>query len=88
MPSTASPPSPELLSSHAATSAQIRATDIGVTVTAVVFVALRFFSRRIKAAGFGWDDWLILASLVSNAMNTVNNRTDYSLRRFCSLIYR
>lgn len=63
--------SPELLASQAATSAQIRATDIGVTVMAVVFVALRFLSRWIKAAGFGWDDWLILASLVSNVMNVV-----------------
>lgn len=80
------PSSPELLASQAATSAQIRATDIGVTVMAVVFVALRFLSRWIKAAGFGWDDWLILASLVSNMMNIAGFVTDSNHRLYYSSI--
>jgi hypothetical protein len=78
--------SPELLASQAATSAQIRATDIGVAIMAVVFVALRFLSRWIKAAGFGWDDWLILASLVSKVMNIADVVTDCNPRLYCSSI--
>ena len=32
---------------------------------AVIFVALRFISRRLKA-GYGIDDWVMLAALVSS----------------------
>ena len=34
-------------------------------VAATVAVALRLFARRISAAPFWWDDWTIVASLVS-----------------------
>jgi len=36
---------------------------------AVVFVGLRFLSRWVKAAGLGWDDYLIAASLVSESFS-------------------
>ena len=58
----------ELLKAHAATSAEIRATDIGVTIMAVFFVALRFTSRWMKATGIGADDYLIAASLVGGIL--------------------
>jgi hypothetical protein len=50
---------------HKAASADLRATDIGVTVMATVFVALRFASRWVRRVAIGPDDWLILGSLVS-----------------------
>ena len=34
-------------------------------VAATVAVALRLFARRLSAAPFWWDDWTIVASLVS-----------------------
>ena len=36
-------------------------------VAATVAVALRLFARRLSAAPFWWDDWTIVASLVSIA---------------------
>jgi hypothetical protein len=50
---------------HVATNADLRATDIGVTAMAFVFVALRFVSRWVRRVPIGPDDWLILLSLVS-----------------------
>ena len=34
-------------------------------VAATVAVALRLYARRLSAAPFWWDDWTIVASLVS-----------------------
>ena len=31
---------------------------------AIICVALRFYTRHITKAGYGWDDWLILCSVV------------------------
>lgn len=53
------------LAANAATSAELRATDIGVTVMAVSFVALRFLARKQRGVGTWWDDYLILIALVS-----------------------
>ena len=43
-----------------------------VIVLALVSVALRFYARHYTAAGYGWDDWLILlaviATLVTDAL--------------------
>ena len=42
-------------------------TIVGATVVALaaVSVALRFYTRFFMRAGFKWDDWLILLSLLS-----------------------
>ena len=37
--------------------------------SATVAVALRLLARRISNATFWWDDWTILASLVSLTLN-------------------
>lgn len=55
----------DVLEKHAAMSSELRATDIGVTVMAVVFVALRFLARKQRGVGIWWDDYLTLASTVS-----------------------
>ncbi len=36
-------------------------------VLATIAVALRLFARKLSAAPFWWDDWTIVASLVSIA---------------------
>jgi hypothetical protein len=38
---------------------------IALCVVSAVVVAIRFAVRWRSAMGLGWDDWLILASLVS-----------------------
>ena len=37
-------------------------------VLSVIAVALRFVARRLKAAGYGWDDWLIVGALFLNTV--------------------
>ena len=44
--------------------AAIVATGVVFTVLTVVAVGLRFTSKRLTSAGFGLDDWLILAALL------------------------
>ncbi|KAK2761633.1 hypothetical protein FQN54_001461 [Arachnomyces sp. PD_36] len=61
------------LAEHAATSAQLRATDIGVTVMAVCFVGLRFLARMKRAAGLGWDDYLMLTAMLLHFVNLALN---------------
>ncbi|KAI0184477.1 integral membrane protein [Xylaria flabelliformis] len=41
-------------------------TGVGaaIAVVAIITVVLRFYVRYYKHAGFKWDDWLILASLI------------------------
>ena len=36
-----------------------------VTFLAITAVALRFLSRKLSKAQYWWDDWMILAALVS-----------------------
>lgn len=44
---------------------------IGVILAlAITTVALRFYVRRLTKAGIWWDDWLILAALIT-ALATV-----------------
>lgn len=62
-------PEDQRLADNAATSAELRATDIGVTVMAVCFVALRFLARMKRAVGTGWDDYLILTAMVSMSLS-------------------
>ena len=40
------------------------ALAIVLTLLAMLAVALRFHARRIKSAGFAWDDYMILPALV------------------------
>jgi hypothetical protein len=43
---------------------QYRAGTISMTVLGAVFVGLRFLSRWKKGLSIGWDDYLMLVSLV------------------------
>jgi hypothetical protein len=43
---------------------QYRAGTISMTVLGAFFVALRFLSRWKKGLSIGWDDQLVLVSLV------------------------
>ena len=43
----------------------IIAANLTVAILATIGVALRFVARYIHRVGFGADDWLILAALVS-----------------------
>ena len=36
-----------------------------LTVAALVAIALRFCARRLKQVGLGWDDYTIMAAMVS-----------------------
>ncbi|KAI1768873.1 hypothetical protein GGR53DRAFT_476174 [Hypoxylon sp. FL1150] len=36
-----------------------------VSVLAIIFVALRFYSRHFTQTGYGWDDWMILLALLT-----------------------
>lgn len=38
--------------------------DAVASAIAVIFVALRLYSRHFTQTGYGWDDWLILFVLV------------------------
>ncbi|MCJ1443806.1 MAG: hypothetical protein MMC23_004306 [Stictis urceolatum] len=42
-----------------------------VIVLAVIFTALRFYVRATTKAGLGWDDWLILCSVVVTIITAV-----------------
>lgn len=44
----------------------LRSTNIAMLVLAVIFVVLRFLSRRLKGMEFGADDAMILVALVSS----------------------
>ena len=48
-----------------------RTLSIVFTVIAVVFVALRFLARSRQGAGYGLDDWLIVAALLFLVGNLV-----------------
>ncbi len=45
------------------------ATAVAMTVTAIVFVLLRFWARTKSKAGLGWDDWLLVVALVRHPSN-------------------
>ncbi|KAI0384248.1 hypothetical protein F5Y04DRAFT_238961 [Hypomontagnella monticulosa] len=47
------------------------AVDGVVIVLAVISVALRFYSRKITQSGFGADDWLILAAVITTLATAV-----------------
>lgn len=51
----------------------IRNVTVGFTVSATVFVVLRFVSRYRQAARAGADDWLILAAFLVLIGNMVDN---------------
>ena len=36
-----------------------------LTVMALLAIALRFCARRLKKVGLGWDDYTIMAAMVS-----------------------
>jgi hypothetical protein len=40
-------------------------------VVAIISVIARFHVRRFKKAGFQWDDWLILVSIVDMIVTDV-----------------
>ena len=42
-----------------------------VFVLAIIAVALRFYTRIVTKAGLGWDDWLILAAVVSTLLTGI-----------------
>ncbi|KAH9203607.1 hypothetical protein DL95DRAFT_377608 [Leptodontidium sp. 2 PMI_412] len=46
---------------------ELQATSVAITLLAVLFVVLRFISRRMKGIGVGADDIMILVALVSFA---------------------
>ena len=48
------------------TSKSVIAVDAVLPGLATIAVALRLYSRRLKALPCGIDDWLIVCSLVSN----------------------
>lgn len=50
-------------------------------IAATVPVAARFFARKISAAPYWWDDWTILASLVSKALRS-KEHSDFFVRRY------
>ena len=52
-------------------SAGIIATAVIGLIIATVAIVLRFWSRKISKAGFYWDDWFALASLVSSLRSTL-----------------
>jgi hypothetical protein len=63
-----------------ATSAQLRATDVGVTVMAVVFVILRFTARWRRKVPIGLDDHLIVVSMVRDQGHFIySGRTDMTM---------
>ena len=47
--------------------------DVGLVAVPVVFVALRFITRKFLAKCFWWDDWIILAALVSSRLALTSN---------------
>lgn len=50
---------------HANKGPIILGISILVTFLAITAVALRFLSRKLSKAQYWWDDWMILAALVS-----------------------
>lgn len=48
-----------------------------------LFVSLRFYSRKLKAAGYYLDDWLLVAALVSPFMLYVIKRYLANLFAIC-----
>ena len=44
-------------------------------VAATLAVAARLFARKISAAPFWWDDWTIMASLVSTELTSTPIRS-------------
>jgi hypothetical protein len=44
-----------------------------------VFVILRFYARSITKAAYGWDDYLIIASFISNVSLCVVSISTYAL---------
>lgn len=63
--------------------------SIVFTVIAVFFVTVRFFCRWKFSHRYGWDDWLILASVMmltgNMAMNIIGGYRKLALVPFVSL---
>jgi hypothetical protein len=38
--------------------------SIAMSVLQIIFVALRFYTRRLQREKYGWDDWVMLIALV------------------------
>ena len=55
------------------------ATAVCGLVVAYVGVFLRFMARRKSAAGFGIDDWLIVAALVGQTLGPVDDVCEESI---------
>lgn len=67
------------LAHESAMKLQLYGIDITFTLLAVIAVCLRFWARHWSAGSYGWDDWLVLASLfmvfVNFALNAVSKST-------------
>ena len=50
---------------HANKGPLVLGVSILVSFLAITAVALRFLSRKLSKAHYWWDDWMILAALVS-----------------------
>ena len=55
-------------------SASLAAEDIVLSVLCILAVALRFVSRYASRTRLGWDDWLIIPSLVSRLLLWTSRR--------------
>jgi hypothetical protein len=51
----------------------LRAALTALLVLATFFVGLRFCARYKSGLTYGWDDWLILLSLVSRHLSCVHS---------------
>jgi hypothetical protein len=38
--------------------------SVALSVLQIVFVASRFYTRRLQRQRYGWDDWIMLFALV------------------------
>ena len=47
---------------------QIVGVTTFLTVLALLVIALRFCARRLKKVGLGWDDYTIVAAMVSTLL--------------------
>jgi hypothetical protein len=65
---------PAIQARRHAMAAELRATDISVTVVALFIVILRFWARLKSVAGIGWDDWLIVQATVGYSCKGMRKR--------------
>lgn len=56
--------SPAVQARRHAVQARDIAITVSVTLAAGIFVALRFWARRMSRTGCRWDDWLMLAAVI------------------------